>query len=175
MAKTSQRNAGPTSAPDRHRRIGPFVYGVTDERLFVVPRKIALDCARWTRALNTSATWGEVTAQAPRRLCREVRETLGVRRIAADRDISDILEELADQNYPASLGSVMLVYLPDELAGLVQHECSAIGDALPSLPADALPQVLAVLGAHGMVCVEDQTLIAEANGYVADAPDEIRS
>jgi hypothetical protein len=175
MITEQHRRDRPTS-PRRRRspRIEPFVWGVIYGQLFVVPRKVAAERARLNRALHTSKTWGEVVAKAPRRLCQQIREALDVRRISADREIGDILENLVDQCYPPSLGVIMLASLPTELKHLVHREFSALGDELPSLrPAD-LTLVLEVCAARGIVCDEDQALVVAAAGYDTDDPEEMR-
>lgn len=64
-------------------------------------------------------------------------------------------------------------YLPTELADLVECEHSALGKELPSLPEEALPQVLAVFSALGVPCQQDDALVAAAAGYHTDWTEEL--
>jgi hypothetical protein len=56
-------------------------------------------------------------------------------------------------------------YLPTSLEGRVRVQHSALGEKLPFLSEDDLPEVLEVFKSLGVPCGEDLDLIAAAAGY----------
>jgi hypothetical protein len=143
----------------------PFVYGVVDGELIVLPKVEAMKWARLTRALNTCSTWGELKSAAPSDLYREAVEILGRQRMPATRVLSSDFEELAEEGFPPSVGQIVKRHLPAELDHLFEMAYSALGQELPQLPEEVLPQVLLALSSVGARCLEDQALVAAAAGF----------
>jgi hypothetical protein len=149
-----------------------FVYGVIYGELYVVPRSVAEKWASLFRGLNGSQTWGELKQKVSPALYEETLEVLGRRRMSADASIDH--EALAEESFPPHLGGLMKCHLPSELEHLVRIQESAIGEELPWLSRDALPEVLAFFASLGVPCTEDQALVVEAAGYETDRPEEMR-
>lgn len=159
-------NATPTQR--RMPTVQPFVYGVVEGQLVVLPKSVAEKWARLNRAMATCSTWGEARRVAPPDLYREAIDILGRRRMPAARALDADLEELAEEGFPPPAGQIMRHHLPAQLDYLFEIARSALGEEIPQLPEVALPQVPATFSSLGVPCVEDTVLIAAAAGYQTD-------